>query len=228
MKKSILAGLAGLALLVGCQASPEKEIETFYQGSPEQFANNPQAAMPDFRQAAMPEKGETIAVIQTRLGEIRVRLFPQFAPKTVENFVGLAKKGYYDGIVFHRVIPGFMVQGGDPTGTGAGGESLWGGKFQDEISMNLANIAGSLSMANAGKDTNGSQFFINQVDNLYLNGYEGGKMKDCSRYGVSCHTVFGQVFQGMDVVAKIAEEERDARDRPVEDVVMEKVTIEAY
>lgn len=194
---------------------------------PTSISDNP-STMPTIDQTALPEKGDEIAVIQTNMGTIKVRFFPEQAPKTVENFIGLAKQGYYDGIIFHRVIPNFMIQGGDPTGTGAGGESLWGGKFENEISMDLSNLKYSLAMANAGKDTNGSQFFINQVDNTYLNGYEGGKMKDCSIYGVSCHTVFGQVFEGMDIVDKIAAVKTGAGDKPVEEVKMEKVTVETY
>jgi len=189
--------------------------------------------MTDFDQTAAPEKGEDIVVMKTSQGTIKIRLFPELAPKTVENFVGLAKQGYYDGVTFHRVIPGFMVQGGDPAGNGTGGESLWGGTFDNEVSMELSNIPYSLAMANAGvlpdgSGTNGSQFFINQVDNGRLNGYEGGELKDCSQFGVSCHAVFGQVFEGMDVVEAITQVETGANNKPVEDVVMEQVTVETY
>ena len=106
------------------------------------------------------------ATIKTNHGEIVIQLFPEQAPKTVENFVGLAKKGYYDGVIFHRVINDFMIQGGDPTGTGMGGESIWGAPFEDEFSNELFNIRGALSMANAGPATNGSQFFIVQNQNV--------------------------------------------------------------
>ena len=102
------------------------------------------------------------AVMHTNMGDITIRLFPEVAPKTVENFVTLAKKGYYNGLIFHRVIKDFMIQGGDPTGTGAGGESIYGAKFEDECSRELHNFRGALSMANAGPNTNGSQFFIVQ------------------------------------------------------------------
>jgi len=157
------------------------------------------------------KKWDTKAIIHTNHGDIHIQLFPQQAPKTVENFVGLAEKWYYDGVIFHRVIPGFMIQGWDPEGTGMGWESLWGRNFEDEFHKDLSNIAGSISMANAGKNTNGSQFFINQVDNLYLD---------------NRHSVFGQVIDGMDVIEKIASLPTDRRDKPQEDVVMEKVTIE--
>src|SRR5574337_287945 len=103
---------------------------------------------------------EKLVTMKTTMGDIKLKLFPDLAPKTVENFLGLAAKGYYDGIIFHRVIPDFMIQGGDPTGTGMGGESLWGEEFNDEFSKQAFNLNGALSMANAGPNTNGSQFFI--------------------------------------------------------------------
>lgn len=155
---------------------------------------------------------KTVAVIKTNMGTIEIELFKDKAPKTVENFVGLAKKGYYDGVIFHRVIDGFMIQGGDPTGTGRGGESFWGGKFKDEFSPELKHDSpGILSMANAGPNTNGSQFFITLVPTPHLNGR---------------HSVFGKVINGMDVVKAIGKTETNAQDRPIKDVVMEKVTIE--
>ncbi len=113
-------------------------------------------------QLELPEIGEKIAVFETSMGTIYMRLFPESAPITVTNFVGLIESGYYNGVSFHRVIDGFMIQGGDPDGTGSGGTSVWGGKFEDEFNANLLNIRGSLSMANSGLGTNGSQFFINQ------------------------------------------------------------------
>ena len=113
-------------------------------------------------QLELPEIGEKIAVFETSKGNIYMRLFPNSAPVTVANFVGLIEAGYYDGLSFHRVIDGFMIQGGDPTATGSGGECVWGGSFDDEFNANLLNIRGSLSMANSGANTNGSQFFINQ------------------------------------------------------------------
>lgn len=168
----------------------------------------------EFSQTSGPQKGDTIATITTNQGVIRLRLFADKAPKTVENFVTLANNGYYEGVIFHRVIPGFMIQGGDPTGTGRGGESAWGGKFADEFSPELSNIKGSISMANAGPNTNGSQFFINDSnDNVFLD---------------NRHSVFGQVFEGMDVVSNIINTPRNAADKPNEDMVMEKVEISKY
>ncbi|MBR7091565.1 MAG: peptidylprolyl isomerase, partial [Clostridia bacterium] len=106
-----------------------------------------------------PLPGETVACLHTNYGDVRVRLFAEKAPKAVENFVTHAKNGYYDGLIFHRVIDGFMIQGGDPTGTGRGGESIWGAPFEDEFNLDLRHFRGALSMANAGPRTNGSQFF---------------------------------------------------------------------
>ena len=114
-------------------------------------------------QLAMPAQGETVAIMHTTMGDISIRLFPELAPKTVENFTTHAKNGYYDGIVFHRVIKDFMIQGGDPTATGCGGESIWGRNFEDEFTPELHNLRGALSMANAGPGTNGSQFFIRSL-----------------------------------------------------------------
>ena len=201
-------------LLTACAESPEEEISKVYQDGPPEVVTDNQITMETFDQTALPEAGEQIVVMETSMGTIKIKLFPIKAPKTVENFIGLVDKGYYDGIIFHRVIPDFMVQGGDPTGTGTGGESLWGGKFEDEFHPDLKNIQGALSMANAGPNTNGSQFFIVHAEATpWLDGL---------------HSVFGQVFEGMDVVDKIANIDRDGRDKPLKDVVMEKVTLGTY
>ncbi len=116
----------------------------------------------NYFQVTMPEEGETVAVMHTSMGDICMKFFPDEAPKTVENFVTHAKDGYYNGLTFHRIVKDFMIQGGDPMGTGVGGESIWGATFEDEFSDKLANIYGSVAMANSGSNTNGSQFFINQ------------------------------------------------------------------
>ena len=154
-----------------------------------------------------------VAVFETSMGKFEVELFDKEVPKTVENFVGLCSKNYYDGIIFHRVIDQFMIQGGDPTGTGRGGESFWGGKFNDEFNPNLKHEEpGILSMANAGPNTNGSQFFITLVPTPWLNGK---------------HSVFGKVISGMDVVQAIGKVETSKPfDKPVVDVVMNKVWID--
>lgn len=110
-------------------------------------------------QLKTPETGDTVAVMHTNMGDIKIKLFHDKTPKTVENFITHAKNGYYDGLKFHRVIKDFMIQGGDPMGTGIGGESIWGGSFEDEFDVELHNLRGALSMANSGPNTNGSQFF---------------------------------------------------------------------
>ena len=157
-------------------------------------------------------KEMTVAVINTNMGTIEIELFADQTPKTIENFVGLAEKGYYNGVIFHRVIADFMIQGGDPTGTGRGGNSLWGTPFADEIVPSLKHEEpGILSMANAVPNTNGSQFFITVVPTPWLDGK---------------HTVFGKVISGMNVVYDISKVKTAAGDKPVNDVIMEKVTIE--
>ena len=123
-----------------------------------------------------PQKGDTVATMHTNMGDISVRLFPQYAPKAVENFVTHAKNGYYNGLTFHRVINDFMIQGGDPLGTGAGGESIWGSDFENEVTFELRNFRGALCMANAGPDTNGSQFYIVQCKNLASEARQGLEM----------------------------------------------------
>ncbi|SEK76741.1 peptidyl-prolyl cis-trans isomerase B (cyclophilin B) [Carnobacterium iners] len=155
---------------------------------------------------------EKLVTVKTTMGDVKIKLFPEVAPKTVENFLGLAKKGYYDGVIFHRVIPEFMIQGGDPTGTGMGGESLWGDSFEDEFSTEVFNLYGTLSMANAGPGTNGSQFFI-------VTAPDGTPWLD------NKHTVFGQVIEGMDVVESIQNVKRGPQDKPVNDVVIETIEL---
>lgn len=179
------------------------------------------------------------ATIKTNLGEIKIQLFEKQAPKTVNNFVQLAEKGYYDGVIFHRVIPDFMIQGGDPTGTGRGGKSIYGKAFEDEFSDQLFNFTGALSMANAGPNTNGSQFFIvsnehvpaNMIEQMKVVGYPQEIIDHYVKVGGTPwldhrHTVFGQVITGMDVVKKISQAKRDSMDKPKKDIVIEKVTID--
>ena len=156
-----------------------------------------------------------IANIKTNMGTIRFELLESDAPKTTENFRMLAEAGKYDGVIFHRVIKGFMIQGGDPTGTGRGGQSAWGGRFNDEINSSSelykgAYAKGTVAMANAGPNTNGSQFFIMHADYPLPPSY----------------TKFGRIIEGQDIVDKIATTKTVPGDRPITDVVMEKVTIE--
>jgi cyclophilin family peptidyl-prolyl cis-trans isomerase len=155
------------------------------------------------------------AAIETEKGIIKFELLEQDAPKTTQNFIGLAEKGYYNGVIFHRVIKGFMIQGGDPTGTGRGGESFWGGRFDDEIDpksdvYKRGYKAGTVAMANAGPNTNGSQFFIMHHDYPLSPNY----------------TIFGRVTEGQNVVDQIAETPTGEKDRPKTQVTMLKVSVE--
>ncbi|MGO2082522.1 peptidylprolyl isomerase [Vagococcus sp.] len=193
--------------------------------------------MTDFPQLAL-EEATTFATLHTTLGDIKIALFPEKAPKTVENFIGLAEKNYYDGVIFHRVIPDFMIQGGDPTGTGMGGTSIYGNKFADEFSRELFNIRGALSMANAGPNTNGSQFFIvqnqnvpsNMIQQLEAAGFPEEIIEAYKEGGTPWldfkHTVFGQVVEGMNVADKMATVKRNSQDKPKEDIIINSVTIE--
>ncbi len=191
-------------------------------------------------QLSTPQKGDTLAVMHTNMGDIKIKLFPEKAPKTVENFVTHSKNGYYNGLKFHRVINDFMIQGGDPRGNGTGGESIWGGSFADEFDPELHNLRGALSMANSGPNTNGSQFFIVQAREVPSNMLE--QMRDLEDNGFPAditaayeelggtpwldfrHTVFGQVTEGMDVVDAIAAVET-VNDVPRSDVIIESIEV---
>lgn len=225
-------------------------------------------------QLEAPAQGEEVAVLTTSMGTVKIRLFPEAAPKAVENFKGLIRKKYYDGLTFHRVIKDFMIQTGDPTGTGRGGASIWNKPFEDEFNSNLLNVRGAVAMANSGKNTNGSQFFINQAGpsafqgwSQYEQGYSyfkkskmtvsdfvnqygsywidmdkatdeyrrfyeahGGSPHLDGYYNIAGtgHTVFGQVFSGMDVVDKIASVEVDSGGKPNSPVKIVKAEIIKY
>ncbi|KAF8323406.1 hypothetical protein DL93DRAFT_2128988 [Clavulina sp. PMI_390] len=151
------------------------------------------------------------AVLETSLGEIELELYWDHAPKTCKNFAELTKRGYYNGVVWHRIIPDFMAQTGDPTGTGRGGTSIYGGRFEDEIHPELRFVgAGILAMANAGPNTNGSQFFITLAPTPFLD---------------NKHTIFGRVSSGMRVVQRLGAVATDGNDRPREDVKIHKARI---
>jgi peptidylprolyl isomerase len=153
---------------------------------------------------------DQIVVLETNQGNIEIKLMPELAPKACENFTKLVEKGYYNGIIFHRVIKGFMIQGGDPTGTGTAGESIWGKPFEDELTPVLKfSRPGILAMANAGPNTNGSQFFITVAKTPWLDMH---------------HTIFGEVVSGYDVVQKIENTPVNAMDKPVS----EQKIIKAY
>ena len=197
--KILISYLMLIFFFTACQSSETVKEENQNQTSNKQKENT------------MNEK-KTIAVIKTNVGVMELELFKDKTPKTVENFVGLANKGYYNGIIFHRVIKDFMIQGGDPTGTGRGGNSLWGGSFEDEFDSSLNHdSAGILSMANAGPNTNTSQFFITLVPTPWLDGK---------------HTIFGKIITGMEVLISIGNVKTGPGDKPINDIVMESVTIE--
>ena len=181
------------------------------------------------------------ATFKTNRGDMSFVLFPEIAPKAVENFTTHAKDGYYNGLIFHRVIKDFMIQGGDPNGTGTGGESIWGSPFEDEFSVDAHNYYGALSMANAGPNTNGSQFFIvqaktappqmlEQMESLTDNGYPRECIDNYKAVGGTPwldfhHTVFGQIIDGKDVLEDIANVQTAMGDKPVYDVVIETIEI---
>lgn len=193
-------------------------------------------------QLSMPSKGDMIAIMKTNKGTIKFKLFPNECPKTVENFTTHAKNGYYEGIIFHRVINNFMIQGGDPTGTGCGGESIWGKSFEDEFDLSARNYYGALSMANSGPNTNGSQFFIvqastvpenllSQMEQLKDNGFpqeviDTYKEKGGTPWLDFHHTVFGMITDGTDVLEDIAATKTGMNDKPVYDVVIDTIEIE--
>jgi cyclophilin family peptidyl-prolyl cis-trans isomerase len=166
-------------------------------------------------ETATPVKETTevkVAVMNTSQGSIVIRLYPEAAPKAVENLERLAEKGYYDGLIFHRVIDGFMIQGGDPTGTGYGGKSIWGVPFEDEFSPELRfDRPFLLAMANSGPKTNGSQFFVTLAPTPHLN---------------DKHTIYGEVIEGMDVVRAIGKTEVDPSDKPTVEVSIKTITFE--
>ncbi|MGO2314950.1 MAG: peptidylprolyl isomerase [Pseudolactococcus laudensis] len=181
----------------------------------------------------------TVATIHTNLGDLTVKLFDDVAPKTVKNFVELAEKGYYNGVIFHRIIRDFMIQGGDPTGTGMGGESIYGEKFEDEFSENVFNIRGALSMANAGPNTNGSQFFIVQNENLPYDKsalVKGGWPEEIAEIYTAGgtphldgrHTVFGQLAnaESFETLDRIAKEPTGFQDKPENDVEFISIDVE--
>ncbi len=309
MKKNVFCALLISALCIsmfaGCSGTPGESGNSAASGSAttttaasgEEFNATPDngvdTAYPDKEvgfQLEKPAAGEKIAILHTSMGDISLRFFPEAAPKAVQNFLTHAENGYFDGLTFHRVIDNFMIQGGDPKGDGTGGESIWGEAFEDEFDQKLLNLRGSISMANSGVNTNGSQFFINQAPadkfpgkasfesqlNQVLSQYETVYDQYVQYYGQSFqsvyptagdfrdakittypalvpdavwdlytqnggninldgafrksggHTVFGQVFEGMDVVDAIAAVETDDNDKPVTAVTIDSITVTTY
>ena len=256
MKKFLYLALASSLLLAACSSSTDTSSSSSEAASSSstdttsssQYAkdlayaiNNPNASFPQLSTDIA--DNEAAVKIKTSQGDITIKLFPEEAPLAVENFLTHAKEGYYDGIIFHRVINGFMIQGGDPEGNGTGGQSIWAGKddsidagngFKNEVSAFLYNIRGALAMANAGADTNGSQFFINQnpadASGQLSSGKTPGKIIEAYKNGGNPsldggYTVFGQVIEGMDVVDKIASSETDSNDKPTSDITINSIEI---
>lgn len=192
-------------------------------------------------QSAKPVAGDTIASMETSMGTMVFKLLPEVAPKAVENFTTHAEAGYYNDLIFHRVIKDFMIQGGDPQGTGVGGKSIWGNSFEDEFDISAHNYYGALSMANSGPNTNGSQFFIvqakevpeqmlQQMDGLADQGFPTEVVEVYKEVGGTPwldfkHTVFGQIMEGNDVLEAIANVQCGYADKPAEDIVIKSITI---
>jgi peptidyl-prolyl cis-trans isomerase B (cyclophilin B) len=228
-------------ILAGCGTSKETEEASPKSTAPktEEKEGSDQVANAVYPQLSNEvSENEKLVEIETTMGNIKIKLFPEYAPKAVENFVTHGEEGYYDGLIFHRVINDFMIQGGDPNGDGTGGESIYGGPFKDEFSTNLFNLRGALSMANSGSNTNGSQFFIVQkksVDpSMKTEMEKAGFPKEVieaydERGGTPWldqhHTVFGQVVEGMDIVDKIAETPVDGKDKPEKDVIIKDIKV---
>lgn len=188
-----------------------------------------------------PVEGETVVNMKIKdYGDVKIKFFPEYAPDGVENFIELAKQGYYNGLTFHRVIKDFMIQGGDPNGNGTGGESVWGGKFDGGTYFNLIHAAGAIAYANSqGTSTNGSQFYIVTGQKYDLNTLKSkyscteSAEKVYTTYGGTPYldgkyTVFGQVYDGLDVIFKIQEVNTNDKDKPIEDVIIESITVEEY
>lgn len=223
-----------IMLLSGCKESSQASDAEMKNEGEETMTN--EVMYPQLTTDVL--ENEIVVEMVTNHGTITLKLFPEHAPKAVENFVTHSKNGYYNGLTFHRVIKDFMIQGGDPNGNGTGGESIWGEPFEDEFSKELFHLRGALSMANAGPNTNGSQFFI--VQNASLDPSFKGQMEQAGfpkeiieayveNGGTPWldfrHTVFGQVIAGMDVVDKIANVSTGLHDKPVEDVIIEKMNV---
>ncbi len=208
--------LTAVCILSACGAWTTTDTNTGSQATQtntgETLQTNTWSQMAKY-QAPSLEDGDIVATIKTNNGTMKLKLFTEKTPKTTWNFIALSKKWYYDSLIFHRVIPNFMIQWGDPEWTGTWGESIYGAKFEDEFHPELKNIRGTISMANAGPNTNGSQFFINVKDNNFLD---------------NKHSVFGQVVEGMDIADKISKVKTGANDKPETDIQMISTVIQEY
>ena len=256
----IIIGIISLFVLTGCESKENVENNSIKENQNSNTASQTETTPFSYKtaaenQMAMPEEGETVAIIKVKdYGEMKVKFFEKIAPKAVENFITHSKNGYYNGLTFHRVINEFMIQGGDPEGTGFGGESIWGDGFGPEIARELVPYRGSLCMAMSSKPNSiGSQFFITQANYsedmnslLKQGGYPAELLEEYKAYGGYMslylqYTVFGQVYEGLDVLDKIATAKTHSvplvvdgidygnqEDKPVEDVVIENIEITTY
>lgn len=236
-KLMLTLGLAAALLVVaGCSTN-----QTTTSSTKASTAESTTESSVDLNALELPQltnevaENESLVEMTTSEGTIKIKLFPELAPKAVENFMTHAKDGYYDGLTFHRVIKDFMIQGGDPKGDGTGGESIWGEGFETEVSNQLYNIRGALSMARSqDPNSNGSQFFIVQnSDDVHdgllkddypraiIDAYKNGGYPSLDGH----YTVFGQVIEGMDVVDKIAQVETDSNNKPTTDVKIESIKV---
>lgn len=256
MKKlvSIFTAVLLVFILAGCETKPPTPSNTGENPS----QGNEEPTTPDTTpiqgeegemavQLQAPKAGDTIAIIDTSMGTMKAIVYPQYAPKAVENFTTHAGEGYYDGLIFHRVMQSFMIQGGDPLGTGLGGESIWGEPFDIEVCAELHHIKGALAMARRGDTTvsQGSQFYI--VHGGPINSSMVAEMKSYTAeegWGEAVanayaqvggypsldfqYTVFGQVYEGLEVIDKIAAVETDEKDKPYDDVTIYSIKIETY
>lgn len=233
--------VAGMITIAGCQNGDEElandtDADT---NETEEAVNDGEESLTYPQLEDGVSEDEIEVVMETNMGAIHLKLFPEYAPLAVENFITLSEEGYYEDVIFHRVIENFMIQGGDPTGTGMGGESAFGEAFEDEFTEELAHFRGALSMANSGPNTNGSQFFIVHAgpEELMEEMFEGSGIPEQTvghylEYGGTPHldgghTVFGHVIDGMDVVDAIATVDTEGPNdsTPVEDVYIESVQI---
>ncbi len=239
-KQGLLVIFSAILILSGCGTKKEDQAEKNNEAVEETKTSASEKGESQMYPQLSKEvaSNEALVVMNTTMGAIKIKLFPEVAPKTVENFITHAENGYYDGIIFHRIIQDFMIQGGDPTGTGMGGESIYGSTFEDEFSDKAFNLRGALSMANAGPGTNGSQFFIVQasrVDSSMLGqmkkaGYPEEIIEAYSTTGGTPwldnkHTVFGQVIEGLEVIDKMAAVQKNGSDKPLEDIKIESIEV---
>ena len=238
LKKKIFAVALCAVMAASAGVSCGKDIEISDNGSSVSETTVPENV--EIMNFTAPEQGDTIIEMNIRnYGTVKFRLFPEYAEKGCENFIDLAKKGYYDGLTFHRVISDFMIQGGDPTGTGSGGESVWGGQFDGGTYFNLIHVPGALAYANSqGTSTDGSQFYIvtgQECSSDFLSNYSltDAAKEAYTTYGGAPwldgnYTVFGQVIDGLDVIFKVQNVTTDDSSKPIEDVIVESMTVEEY